>query len=142
MANYYISEDLYKFVHNRAKECCEYCRTCAWLSGIACEIDHIIPRSKGGETTADNLCLACSSCNGSKLAKTTEIDPKTGEPSALFNPRQQNWPEHFAWNEEKTHVIGLTPYGRATVTALQINNPLIVGARTIWVKTGYHPPFE
>lgn len=30
------------------------------------EIDHIIPRSKGGENTLDNVCVACRFCNRSK----------------------------------------------------------------------------
>ncbi len=29
-------------------------------------IDHVIPRSKGGTTTLDNLVLACHSCNTNK----------------------------------------------------------------------------
>lgn len=31
-------------------------------------IDHIVPRSKGGPDSGDNLCLACSPCNGDKGA--------------------------------------------------------------------------
>ena len=33
------------------------------------EIDHIIPESKGGKTTLDNLQLLCRHCNRSKGAK-------------------------------------------------------------------------
>jgi len=33
------------------------------------------------------------------------------------------WPTHFQWNDEFTHVIGITPKGRATVVALNMNRP-------------------
>ncbi len=58
----------------------------------------------------------------------------------LFNPRTQNWQEHFMWSRDGTQVIGLTPTGRATVLALQINSSLRVLARQRWVLTGRHPP--
>ena len=31
-------------------------------------MDHIFPKSKGGEDTADNLIWACKSCNSSKIS--------------------------------------------------------------------------
>ena len=40
---------------------CVYCGTTKLLS-----IDHIVPLSKNGTHTADNLVLACKSCNSSK----------------------------------------------------------------------------
>jgi len=43
---------------------CEYCGSKEDLSW-----DHLIPRSKGGPDTADNLVLACKSCNSSKGSK-------------------------------------------------------------------------
>jgi len=58
----------------------------------------------------------------------------------LFNPRQQKWSEHFAWSEDGTEIQGLTPYGRATVVALKLNNPEIVVARRLWVSAGWWPP--
>jgi hypothetical protein len=30
---------------------------------------------------------------------------------ALFNPRQQEWSEHFYWSAEGTLIIGKTPIG-------------------------------
>jgi 5-methylcytosine-specific restriction endonuclease McrA len=73
-----IPQTLRRLVRARAKGRCEYCRTSEWLSGLPCEIDHILPRAKGGPTTADNLCLACASCNGYKRATTHAADPESG----------------------------------------------------------------
>jgi hypothetical protein len=46
------------------------CRLCgrspATHSGMHLEIDHIVPWSKGGETTDDNLQTLCSDCNRGK----------------------------------------------------------------------------
>jgi hypothetical protein len=43
---------------------------------------------------------------------------------------------HNRWSEEGTEVVGLTPCGRATVAALQLNRPEVVGARWLWVQAG------
>ncbi len=127
-------------VREHAGHRCEYGRTSEWLSGLLCEIDHIVPRSLGGPTTADNLCLACAACNGYKQASTQATDPESGGQVALFNPRQQRWHEHFVWSEDGTLIIGLTACGRATAVALRLNHPLTVAARSIWIGIGRHPP--
>lgn len=46
----------------RDGECCAYCGT----SEGPFEVDHIIPRAKGGENTIENVTVACRSCNRSK----------------------------------------------------------------------------
>lgn len=135
-----IPAELREVVRQRARRHCEYCQTSEWLTGLECEIDHIIPWTQGGPSTDDNLCLACASCNGYKQAKTHSIDPDTEEQVALFHPRQQRWHEHFGWSEDGTHITGSTPCGRATVDALRMNHALIVAARAIWVSFGHHPP--
>ena len=52
-------------------------------------IDHIIPVVAGGETTSDNLALACVSCSLRKGARQELKDLQTGETVTIFNPRQQ-----------------------------------------------------
>lgn len=142
MAGAAISAQLRELVRQRAAYRCEYCRSSEWLAGQRNHIDHIAPGSRGGETSADNLCLACAGCNGSKLDRTEAIDPATGRIEPLFNPRQQRWQEHFAWSEEGTQIVGITSCGRATVEALRFNRPLAVSARAVWVSIGRHPPQE
>jgi len=140
MATTRISVPLREFVRQRAGHRCEYCQVSEWLSGQRCHIDHIIPLVEGGETSADNLCLACAACNGSKLDRTEAVDPQSGERVALFHPRRQQWSEYFVWSEEGTRIVGLTACGRATVEALQLNRPLAVAARAVWVSIDRHPP--
>lgn len=57
-----------------------------------------------------------------KGVQTQAIDPKTENLMRLFNPRQDNWFEHFVWDEEGIRIIGITAMGRATVQALKLNN--------------------
>jgi hypothetical protein len=137
-----ISVTVRQLVRERARQRCEYCQTAEWLSGIANEIDHIIPLAAGGTDDLDNLCLACPVCNGRKWAKTRAVDPTTGATVALFHPRQQLWSDHFAWSEDSKTILGLTVCGRATIQALQMNHELIVAARAIWVRVKLHPPVE
>ena len=104
------------------------------------EIDHIVPESAGGASTADNLCLTCVGCNGFKLAFQAAIDPNTGEMAPLFHPRSGQWSDHFSWSEDGILILGLTPVGRATVARLQMNRPQVVEARRLWVQANWHPP--
>jgi 5-methylcytosine-specific restriction endonuclease McrA len=106
------------------------------------EIDHIIPESLGGLTEESNLWLACSLCNDHKGDRIAALDPETGELVQLFNPRYQLWNEHFIWTQRGELIIGVTPTGRATVAALNINRPTLVRSRRLWVSVGWHPPKE
>ena len=103
-------------------------------------VDHVVPTTKGGATSLDNLCFACRRCNEYKGSQIAAIDPLTGETTPLFNPRQHRWQDHFVWDGSTIQLIGLTRIGRATITALNINNPVIVAARTRWAGAGWHPP--
>lgn len=104
------------------------------------QIDHVTPISRGGSDTEDNLCLACELCNQYKWAKTEGIDPLSGKPVPLFNPRQQRWSDHFVWSSDGAMILGLTASGRATVAALRMNNELAVTVRKNWIQAGWHPP--
>jgi hypothetical protein len=79
-------------------------------------------------------------CNGFKGAQTHGRDPLSGRRVRLFNPRRQRWSRHFAWSDDGIRIIGRTACGRATVLALQLNNPIAVLVRREWVGAGWHPP--
>jgi hypothetical protein len=47
--------------------------TCAYCGDVANEVDHVYPKSKGGEDTLDNLVAACRRCNILKKDKTDTV---------------------------------------------------------------------
>lgn len=119
--------------------CC-YCLSQEENSGLKYTVDHIIPESLGGETEADNLCLACWDCNLYKQNRISAIDPESKEQVPIFHPNAQRWNEHFQWEEGGLKVVGLTAIGRATVVLLRLNRPILLRARERWIKAGWHPP--
>lgn len=135
-----LSETLRKKVRQRAKNRCEYCLSHQDYMMGRLQIDHIQPLAKGGVNTEDNLCLACELCNQYKWTKTEGLDIESGQVVSLFNPRNQKWKEHFTWNPEAIEIIGITACGRATISALRLNNNLAVTVRKNWVQAGWHPP--
>ena len=54
-------------------------------------------------------------------------------------PRQHQWEEHFATEPETGAIVGLTPVGRVTIHRLQINSPLQLTARAVWIRLGLFP---
>jgi len=55
------------------------CRWCGFANATRqLEADHIVPESKGGETTLDNLQCLCSACN--KIKGSIQLDPMAIQP--------------------------------------------------------------
>lgn len=136
----YISPRIRTYVAKRANHCCEYCQSQEGILGMPFEIEHILPQSVGGRTEEANLCLACPRCNRYKGKQFEGLDTESGNVVTLYNPRQQDWFEHFSWSPDGLRIVGLTSVGRATITALQMNNPFVVRSRHVWVASGWHPP--
>ena len=65
-----------EIVRIRARGRCEYCQMSQVLQGATFHVEHIVPRSLGGQTEAENLALACPGCNLRKADKTQAVDPK------------------------------------------------------------------
>lgn len=133
-----ISPHLRRQVVHRARERCEYCGLAQAGQEATFHVDHVTPVAAGGETTLDNLALACVSCSLRKGARQRAPDPVDGTEAELFNPRRDAWSRHFAWNE--TEIIGQTPTGRGTVAALQLNRPAVRAIRLEERLRGRHPP--
>ena len=127
-------------VTKRAAGFCEYCRSSAKYGVQSFECEHIIPISKGGLTNLDNLAFACGGCNRCKSARVQAYDVDSEQSVNLFHPRQQEWPEHFAWSHDFTMMVGMTAIGRATIKALRLNRPGVVNLRRALLLVGEHPP--
>jgi len=136
----YLSADLRHQLIEADDHRCVYCQTTQANTGQPMAIDHIIPEAQGGQTEFDNLCFACRRCNEFKGPTTKMHDPLTGETVPLFHPRQHKWTDHFAWDAAGLRLRGLSAIGRATISALNINNEVVVDARRRWVSVGWHPP--
>jgi RHS repeat-associated protein len=53
---------------------CVYCRR----AGVATQVDHAIPKARGGNATLENSQLACPHCNASKGARDFPVNPPPG----------------------------------------------------------------
>ncbi|MGA1621510.1 MAG: HNH endonuclease [Synechocystis sp.] len=132
-------------VRERANFLCEYCHSPEEASAALFEIDHIRPRSLGGDDSLDNLALACQRCNRYRYNFVTGVDPQTNRIAQIFNPRTSVWNSHFIWTSDGLKIIGTTPIGRVTCRRLDFNDEkhnegFIVQARRLWVQGGWHPP--
>jgi hypothetical protein len=131
-----IPAELRRLVLRRSAGLCEYCHLSQAGQEATFHIDHVTPIAAGGQTVAENLALACVSCSLRKGARETTVDPTTGNEVLLFNPRRDAWSEHFAW--QGVRLIGLTPVGRATISALDMNRALILAIREEEAVLGRH----
>jgi hypothetical protein len=137
-----ISKRLRQAVERRAGRRCEYCCCPLAVATDSFAVEHIIPTIRGGGTTPDNLALSCSGCNGHKYDRIEGYDSGSDGMAPLYHPRQHVWGEHFAWNEDYTRIVGLTPTGRATVEILHLNREGVVNLRWVLFLVGLHPPEE
>lgn len=126
MSKTYIAKALRELVSQQAQHRCGYCLSQEAVVGMPMELDHIIPEALGGQTEEANLWLACSLCNDHKGDRIAALDPETGEFVRLFDPRREDWHDHFRWSATAEQVLGLTATGRATIIGLNLNRPTLV----------------
>ena len=136
----YVSAHLRGQIAEHFAHCCAYCRTAEILTVAIFEVEHISPRSAGGETRFENICFACPTCNRYKADRVMAIDPDTQEQVQLFHPHRDKWSEHFVWSDDATELVALTAARRATINALRMNRRQLTRVRRMWVAMGEHPP--
>ena len=133
-----MDAELRALVWQRAGDRCEYCRLRQEHLPLILQIEHIIAKQHGGDDDPGNLALSCDRCNAYKGPNLSGIDPGTRQLVSLFNPRSQNWHEHF-WLDGAT-IAGLTPIGRATLRVLNMNAPRRVRLRAALLIQGELSP--
>jgi 5-methylcytosine-specific restriction endonuclease McrA len=128
-----------RLIRDRARSACEYCLLPQEWQEAEFHFDHIVPRKAGGQSDADNLALACVGCSLHKGAQSAARDPVTLQVVALFNPRQDEFEEHFRWTRT-WRLVGRTAIGRATIVALDINRPRLLAIRRDLAARRKFPP--
>lgn len=130
----------YPQVAARAGHRCEYCHAPQAVFNVPFEVEHISPLAKGGREDDSNRALACRSCNLNKSDRIDAVDPVTTQRVRLFNPREDNWLDHFIFESSLAMPLqGKTPIGRATIEQLRMNSSLQLAARVQWVELGLFP---
>jgi hypothetical protein len=132
-----ISTALRQRIFDRAEDRCEYCLLPQRVAAHKHEPDHIIPRQHDGETTRENLALACARCNRYKGYNIGSFDPETGALVPFFNPRLHEWSAHFRL--EGGIIQPLTAEGRVTAKMLHFNDPERVEERERLIEVELYP---
>lgn len=132
-----MSPGLLRQVWRRAERRCECCHLPASCYLWPFHVDHIIARQHGGQTTSENLALACLHCNLHKGSNIAGRDANTGRLIPLFHPRQDQWRDHFEWTAAE--LVGRTPIGRITIQVLAMNDPDFLAVREALLEEGVFP---
>jgi hypothetical protein len=132
-----IDVGLRRLVIARARNRCEYCLLSQEESSFTFHIEHILAEKHGGETQAENLCFSCPKCNLFKGSDIGSIDPETGILTPLFNPRKDEWLDHF--HLDSHYIRPLTPEGRVTIFLLRLNDAERVEERAVLIRLNRYP---
>lgn len=136
MSSTYISAKLRRLVIERAENTCEYCLIHEDDTFFGCQIDHIISEKHGGLTESENLALSCTFCNlykGSDIASVSSA----GELVRFFDPRTDQWSEHFAL--DGAIIKASTAIGEVTARILQFNSHERQLERKALIEVGRYP---
>ena len=120
MSESYIGAALRREVRDRANARCEYCLYPEAFAFSSYCIDHIIAEKHGGKTTSGNLAYSCSLCNLHKGSDLASLDPVGGALIRLFNPRVDEWQNHFRLSGAVLEPK--TAEGRVTLFLLKLND--------------------
>jgi hypothetical protein len=86
------------------------------------------------------LLLLVADAIATSKSKQEGIDPTSSENVPLYHPRQDIWLEQFIWSEDGLEIVGITPTGRATIDALNLNRSGVKNIRRLLVVADLHPP--
>lgn len=129
-----MNPELVRRVWQRADGRCEYCQLPASVHPAPFQIDHVIARQHGGASEHENLALACIHCNRFKGPNIAGRVQESGEIVRLFNPRTDEWLEHFDW--VGSELKARTQIGIVTIAVLRMNDPEVVALRNALAEEG------
>ena len=132
-----ISAGVRLLVAERAARRCEYCLLHEDDSFTPHQIDHIISRKHGGDSSPDNLAFACIRCNAWKGSDIAAIGLAPARIVSLFHPRRDQWSDHFRL--EQGEIVPLTDTGAATVRLLRFNSFGRVTERQVLTRCARYP---
>lgn len=135
-----VPPSVQRIVRERAHGLCEYCHTAEQWQYVLFTIDHVVPLVVGGTDAPDNLALACFHCNRRKSGHPAMAVSGAEPDKPLFDPRRQDWSDHFAWAADGERLVGLTDVGRATIDLLAMNRERVIAIRRADIAVGRHPP--
>ncbi len=134
----YLSENLRSRVAERADHHCEYCLIHEEDTFFGCQVDHIISVKHDGPTDIGNLAYACAFCNRQKGSDIGSILWRTAEFTRFYNPRVDEWVDHFQLKGAK--IEPLTDIGEVTARILGFNESDRVAERQALIGVGRYPP--
>ena len=132
-----ISSALRALVSKRAQFRCEYCLLHEDDSYSPHQIDHILSRKHGGTSIESNLAYCCLRCNLWKGTDLGSLSARTGQIARFFNPRKDQWADHFRL--DGSIIVPLTDEGEVTAKVLRLNLDKRVAERRLLIGTGRYP---
>ena len=129
-----MAKSLRQLVRDRARRRCEYCQMPEDRDVQPFQVDHIRATKHSGLTSLQNLAWSCLPCNVFKGPNVAGYDPESDSLQPLFNPRRDDWSDHFEWTGAE--LVGLTPIGRTTIQVLRINETDRVELREVLIALG------
>lgn len=88
-----------RYIYVRDKGCCQYCGTA--VNSSQGSVDHILPKSRGGAWSWENLVLACIKCNQRKGNKT----PQEANMKLRTRPKKLTYKEYVTLTDRKNTEI-------------------------------------
>lgn len=117
--------ELREYLLEKWGRCCAYCKA----TGVPLQVEHIVPRSRGGSNRASNLTLACGICNQKKGATTAE---EFGHPEVQAQARRP------LRDAAAVNATRWALYQRLRATGLAVESG--TGGRTKWNRTRRNLP--
>ena len=135
----YINAELRRRVIARADELCEYCLIRARELIPDCEVDHIVSEKHDGATHEDNLAYACFLCNRYKGSDVGSFVPGTNTLVRFYNPRTDQWADHFAFAGDNITILSQSEIGEVTARIFNFNHPNRLSERQELQASGLYP---